>query len=80
MLRSLFNEPWLYFHSTGGIRRNYSHKRGGLKILSSESQALQGRKKNFFLLIAQVKNTHLNKTKSIHHGKCLYKWHFCDML
>lgn len=48
MLRSLFNEPWLYLRSTGVIRRNYSHKRGGVKILSSESQALQGGKNSHF--------------------------------
>ena len=50
-----------------------THERGTSMILPSESQALQGRKKNFFLLIAQVKNTHLNKNKSICNGECLYK-------
>lgn len=50
-----------------------THERGGSMILPSESQALQGREKNFFLLIAQVKNTHLNKNKSICNGECLYK-------
>lgn len=68
MLRSLFNESWLHLRGTIGIRGNDSHKRGGFKILSSESPALQRRKK-FFLLIAQVKNTHLNKNKSICNGK-----------
>lgn len=48
MLRNLFNEPWLYLRGTVGIWRNYYHKREDLKILSSESQALQGRKKKFF--------------------------------
>lgn len=65
MLRSLFNEPWLNLCSTVGIRRYDSHKRRGLKIVSSEIQALQGRKEFFFLLIAQVKYTHLSKNKSI---------------
>lgn len=33
MLRSLFNELWLYLGSTVGVKRNYSHKRRRLKIL-----------------------------------------------
>lgn len=44
MLRSLFNELWLYLRYTVGVKRNYSHKSRGLKILSSESQAPQGKK------------------------------------
>lgn len=44
MLRSLFNEPWLYLYSTVSIRRNYSHKRGGFFFFLLKAKLYKGEK------------------------------------
>lgn len=40
MLRSLFNEFWLYLGGTVSVKRNDPAKRRGPEILSSGNQAL----------------------------------------
>lgn len=45
MLRSLFNELWLYSGSAVGVKRNYSHKRTCLKIPPHHPKAKNYKKK-----------------------------------